>query len=97
MQSGCIRKVKVYEGEVTTSTLQCQGNIILTIVREEGIPPCPPVSHNIEHVGRFTESSETFYYINIAGHILYCIGNLIIMSLRYWRLEGRLGRLVNYL
>ena len=42
-----------------------------TIVREEGIPPCPPVSHNIAHVGRFTESSGRFYYRNIVGITFY--------------------------
>ena len=36
---------------------------------EGGNTSCPPVSQNIAHVERFSESSGTFYYTNIVGHI----------------------------
>ena len=70
MQSGCIRKVKVCEGGGGSL------NINIAMSREHNIDSCeggntscPPVSQNIAHVGRFSESSGTFYYTNIVGHI----------------------------
>ena len=68
MQSRCIRKVKVCEGGGGSLNINIAMSREHNIDSCEGIPPCPPVSHNIAHVGRFSESSGTFYYISVISH-----------------------------